>query len=138
MHIKYFLQYACNCTFKQCKLNTCTINPAINPACLSQNTFHNLCNYFLLISGFHINYSEFDLTWARPQVSQFFWKKTKLPYESHLSRHTFEPLSFFLMETRLKSNKNAPNEIFFCKIQDVEQSTLLFGFQQLFCVPSWI
>ena len=138
MHIKYFLQYACNCTFKQCKLNTCTINPAINPACLSQNTFHNLCNYFLLISGFHINYSEFDLTWARPQVSQFFLKKTKITVWITSFQTYFWTPEFFLMETRLKSNKNAPNEKKNCKIQDVEQSTLLFGFQQLFCVPSWI
>ena len=67
-----------------------------------------------------------------------FFIKPKLPYESHLSRHTSEPRKEILkiIETRPQSSKNAQKWIKICKIYDVGKSTLVFGFQQLFSVQS--
>ena len=67
-----------------------------------------------------------------------FFLKPKLPYDSHLSRHTAEPLKKFvkILETRLQSSTNAPKCTKNCQIHDVDKSTLVFGFQLLFCVPS--
>ena len=61
----------------------------------------------------------------------FFVFKQKLPYESQLSRHTSEALKKIvkILETRLQSSKNALKWTKICKIRDVDQSTLVFGFQ---------
>ena len=40
-----------------------------------------------------------------------------------------------ILETRPQSSKNAQKWIKICKIHVVDKITLLFGFQQLFCVP---
>ena len=64
--------------------------------------------------------------------------RLKLLYESHLFRHTSKPLKKIvkILETRLQSSKNAPKlTTKNCKIHGVDKSTLVFGFQQLFCVP---
>ena len=58
-------------------------------------------------------------------------EKKIYPYESHLARHTAEPLKKIvkILETRPQSSKNAQKSIKNCKIHDVDKSTLLFGFQ---------
>ena len=60
-----------------------------------------------------------------------FFLKAKLPYESHLSRHTSEPMKKIvkIIETRSQSSKNAPKWIKICKIHNVYKSTLVVGFQ---------
>ena len=61
----------------------------------------------------------------------FLFLKPKSPYESHLSRHTSEPMKFFkkIIENRPQSSKNAPKWIKNCKIHDADKSTLVFAFQ---------
>ena len=59
-----------------------------------------------------------------------FFLKPQSPYESHLSRHTSEPIKKVVktIEIKLQSSKNAPKWIHICKIHDVDKSTLVFGF----------
>ena len=47
------------------------------------------------------------------KLFDFFFKKPKLPYVSHLSRHTSEPIrkNVKILETRPQSSKNAPKRI---------------------------
>ena len=67
----------------------------------------------------------------RMKMLKFLKKKPKYPYESHLARHTSEPLEKIvkILETRPQSSKNAQKSVKNCKIHDVDKSTLLFGFQ---------
>ena len=60
-----------------------------------------------------------------------FFLKGKITYESHLSRHTSEPMrkNVKIFETRLQSSKNAPKWIKNGKMHDVDKNTLVFGFQ---------
>ena len=57
-----------------------------------------------------------------------------MPYESHVSRHTSEPLKKVvkILETRPQSSKSAETLTKNCKIHNVDKSILLFGFQKLF------
>ena len=69
----------------------------------------------------------------------FFVKKPKSPYESHLSWHTSESLKNIveILENRPQSSKNDQKSIKICKTHDLDKSTLLFGFQCLFSVAFW-
>ena len=58
-----------------------------------------------------------------------FFIEPKLPYESHVSRHTYEPLKKKLLKTRPHISKNASKCTTICKIHDVDKSTLVFSFQ---------
>ena len=60
-----------------------------------------------------------------------FFLKSILPYESHLSRHTSEPMrkNVKILETRPQSSKNYPKWIKNGKMHNVDKSTLVFGFQ---------
>ena len=66
------------------------------------------------------------------------FKQPKLPYESHLSRHTSKTLKKIvkILETRPESSKHSQKWMQI-QIHDVDKSRLVFGLQQLFCVPSW-
>ena len=74
----------------------------------------------------------------RRTIKQFdFFLKPKLQYESHLSRHTSEPMKKKILETRPQSSKNAPKWILKNgKMHDVDKSTLVFNFQWLSSVLS--
>ena len=65
------------------------------------------------------------------KLFNFFSRKPKLLYKSHLSRHTSEPMKkmVIIIETRPQSSKNAPKWIKIGKIHDIGKSTLVFGFQ---------
>ena len=62
--------------------------------------------------------------------------KPKLPYESHLSRHTSEHLKNIvkILETRLQSSKDAPQWTKICKIHDVDKVHWCLVFKSFFCV----
>ena len=59
-----------------------------------------------------------------------FFKKPTLLYESHLSRHTSQPLKkiVYILETGLQSSKNAQKWTKIWKIHDIDKNTLAFGF----------
>ena len=60
-----------------------------------------------------------------------FFLKSQLPYESHLSRHTSEPLQKIvkILKTGLQSSKNVPKWTKICKIHNVDKSKMVFSFQ---------